>query len=173
VVNEGLHETELAALEHAGASYRVSVKTLVEIRKLRREMLQARQTPHGSGSPDDNLPIHIVPFVTSRMWALYPISTVVWVLLILLIFFGLSNISYRYEAVTECLASPAIGHESMATKDPGEKASRDIRRETRKQFSWEKHIGIVLKGLRSKGSIEALCCREGIAGRGETSRQCV
>jgi hypothetical protein len=165
VVSEVPHAAELAALEHAGASYQVSVKALVEIRKRHRKMLQL---PPGSGLPDDNPPIHILPFAISRMWTLYPISTLVWISLIFLIFFWLFIFSYRYEVVLECLTSPAIGHKSMATKDPGEKAARDIR----KKSSWEKHIRNVLKGPRSKENIEVLCCQEGIAGHGEPSRQC-
>ena len=52
---------------------------------------------------------------------------------------------------------------SMIVKDPVEKAVRDIRRETRKQYSAEEKIRIVLSGLRGEESIVALCRREGIA----------
>ena len=51
----------------------------------------------------------------------------------------------------------------MTTKDPAEKAVRDIRRKTRKQYSAEEKIRIVLEGLRGEESIAALCRREGIA----------
>ncbi|EKV27728.1 Mobile element protein [Caenispirillum salinarum AK4] len=51
----------------------------------------------------------------------------------------------------------------MAPKDPAEKAVRDIRRRTRKQYSAEEKIRIVLEGLRGEESIAHLCRREGIA----------
>ena len=51
----------------------------------------------------------------------------------------------------------------MSRKDPAEKAIRDIRRKTRKQYSAEEKIRIVLSGLRGEESIAALCRREGIA----------
>ena len=52
---------------------------------------------------------------------------------------------------------------SMSKKEPAEKAIRDIRRRTRKQYSAEEKIRIVLEGLRGEESIAALCRREGIA----------
>ncbi len=51
----------------------------------------------------------------------------------------------------------------MSRKDPAEKLVRDIRRKTRKQYSAEEKIRIVLEGLRGEESIAALCRREGIA----------
>ena len=51
----------------------------------------------------------------------------------------------------------------MMTKDTAEQAVRDIRRKTRKQYSAEEKIRIVLEGLRGEESIAALCRREGIA----------
>ena len=51
----------------------------------------------------------------------------------------------------------------MRTKVPAEKTVRDIRRRTRKQYSAEEKIRIVLQGLRGEDSIAALCRREGIA----------
>ena len=51
----------------------------------------------------------------------------------------------------------------MTTKDAAEKTVRDIRRKTRKQYSAEEKIRIVLEGLRGEESIAALCRREGIA----------
>jgi transposase len=51
----------------------------------------------------------------------------------------------------------------MTTKDTAERAVRDIRRKTRKQYSAEEKIRIVLEGLRGEESIAALCRREGIA----------
>ena len=44
-----------------------------------------------------------------------------------------------------------------------EKLVRDIRRATRKQYSAEEKIRIVLDGLRGEGSIAELCRRENIA----------
>jgi transposase len=52
---------------------------------------------------------------------------------------------------------------SMTTKDSAEQAVRDIRRKTRKQYSAEEKIRIVLEGLHGEDSIAALCRREGIA----------
>ena len=42
------------------------------------------------------------------------------------------------------------------------KAIKDIRRATRKQYSAEEKIRIVLDGLRGEDSISSLCRREGI-----------
>ena len=44
-----------------------------------------------------------------------------------------------------------------------EKLVKDIRRKTRKQYSAEEKIRIVLDGLRGESSIAELCRREGIA----------
>jgi|TARA_B100000965_G_scaffold406790_1_gene448651 transposase len=52
---------------------------------------------------------------------------------------------------------------SMSKKAPADQAVRDIRRKTRKQYSSEEKIRIVLEGLRGEESISALCRREGIA----------
>jgi transposase len=52
---------------------------------------------------------------------------------------------------------------SMSEKAPAEQIVRDIRRKTRKQYSAEEKIRIVLEGLRGEESIAALCRREGIA----------
>ena len=52
---------------------------------------------------------------------------------------------------------------SVTRKEPAEKVVRDIRRATRKQYSAEEKIRIVLEGLRGEESIAALCRREGIA----------
>ena len=47
-------------------------------------------------------------------------------------------------------------------KDSAEKAIRDIRRATRRQYSVEEKIRIVLEGLRVEDSIAELCRKEGI-----------
>ncbi len=47
--------------------------------------------------------------------------------------------------------------------DSAEKTVRDIRRETRRKFSAEEKIRIVLEGLRGEESIAELCRKEGIA----------
>ncbi len=52
---------------------------------------------------------------------------------------------------------------SGAQKEPAEKVVKDIRRATRKHYSAEEKIRIVLEGLRGEESIAALCRREGIA----------
>ena len=51
----------------------------------------------------------------------------------------------------------------MIQKGSAEKAVRDIRRKTRRRFSAEEKIRIVLEGLRGEESIASLCRREGIA----------
>ena len=52
---------------------------------------------------------------------------------------------------------------SMTSKAPAERVLRDIRRATRRHFSAEDKIRIVLDGLRGEDSIAELCRREGIA----------
>ncbi len=51
----------------------------------------------------------------------------------------------------------------MSKRAPAEQAIRDIRRKTRKRYSSEEKIRIVLSGLRSEESIAALCRHEGIS----------
>src|SRR5829696_5143249 len=48
-------------------------------------------------------------------------------------------------------------------KQPAEGVVRDLRRATRRQFSAEKKVRIVLEGLLGEESIAELCRREGIA----------
>ena len=50
----------------------------------------------------------------------------------------------------------------MTKKRSAEKTVRDIRRATRRQYSAEEKIRIVLEGLRGEVSIAELCRREGI-----------
>ena len=50
----------------------------------------------------------------------------------------------------------------MSKNDPAERTVRDIRRKTRKQYTAEEKIRIVVSGLRGEESIAALCRREGI-----------
>ena len=47
--------------------------------------------------------------------------------------------------------------------DSAEKTVRDIRRATRRKFSAEEKIRIVLEGLRGEDTIAELCRKEGIA----------
>ena len=54
-------------------------------------------------------------------------------------------------------------HQTRASKEPAEKVVQDIRRATRKHYSAEEKIRIVLEGLRGEDSIAELCRREGIA----------
>jgi len=51
----------------------------------------------------------------------------------------------------------------MGSRDAAERTVRDIRRKTRKQYSAEEKIRIVLSCLRGEDSIAELCRREGIA----------
>jgi len=50
----------------------------------------------------------------------------------------------------------------MARKENVETTVREIRRKTRKKYSAEEKIRIVLEGLRGEGTIAELCRREGI-----------
>ena len=50
----------------------------------------------------------------------------------------------------------------MGKKDSVEKTVRNIRRKTRKKYSAEDKIRIVLEGLRGETTIAELCRREGI-----------
>ena len=50
----------------------------------------------------------------------------------------------------------------MTKKRSAEKTVRDIRRATRRHYSAEEKIRIVLEGLRGEDSIAELCRREGI-----------
>jgi len=50
----------------------------------------------------------------------------------------------------------------MSKKRSAEKTVRDIRRATRRHYSAEEKIRIVLEGLRGEDSIAELCRREGI-----------
>jgi transposase len=52
---------------------------------------------------------------------------------------------------------------SGPAKPPADVVVRDIRRATRRQFSAEEKIRIVLAGLRGEESIAELCRHEGIA----------
>jgi transposase len=51
---------------------------------------------------------------------------------------------------------------SGPVKEPAEKIVKDIRRATRRHFSAEDKIRVVLEGLRREESIVELCRREGI-----------
>jgi len=52
---------------------------------------------------------------------------------------------------------------SGSRRSPSERVIKDIRRATRKQYSAEEKIRIVLDGLRGEDTIAELCRREGIA----------
>jgi len=51
----------------------------------------------------------------------------------------------------------------MREKTSVKQTVRDIRRHTRKQYSAEEKIRIILEGLRGEDSIVELCRREGIS----------
>ena len=52
---------------------------------------------------------------------------------------------------------------SGTRKSPGEKIVKEIKRATRKQYSSEEKIRIVLDGLRGEDSIAEVCRRDGIS----------
>ena len=56
-----------------------------------------------------------------------------------------------------------MGQQSEPVKAPAEQVIKEIRRATRRQFSAEEKIRIVLSGLRGEDSIAELCRKEGIA----------
>ena len=51
----------------------------------------------------------------------------------------------------------------MARKNDPERVVREIKRKTRRKYSTEEKIRIVLEGLRGEESIAELCRREGIS----------
>ena len=56
-----------------------------------------------------------------------------------------------------------MSQKALGPKSPSERLVKGIRRATRKHYSAEDKIRIVLDGLRGEDSIAALCRREGIA----------
>lgn len=56
-----------------------------------------------------------------------------------------------------------MNKKSGTSKDAADKLVKGIKRKTRKQYSAEEKIRIVLAGLRSEESIAALCRREGVS----------
>src|SRR5438477_2121642 len=56
-----------------------------------------------------------------------------------------------------------MGQKSGPVKKPADQVVKEIRRATRRQFTAEEKIRIVLSGLRGEDSIAELCRREGIA----------
>ena len=55
-----------------------------------------------------------------------------------------------------------MGQKAGPRKQSAERVVKEIRRVTRRQFSAEEKIRIVLAGLRGEDSIAELCRREGI-----------
>ena len=58
---------------------------------------------------------------------------------------------------------PRSSNAKSPVKAPAERVVKDIRRQTRRHFSAEDKIRIVLEGLRGDDSIAELCRKEGIA----------
>lgn len=56
-----------------------------------------------------------------------------------------------------------MNKKSRTSQDAADKLVKGIRRKTRKQYSAEEKIRVVLAGLRGEESIAALCRREGIS----------
>ncbi len=65
--------------------------------------------------------------------------------------------SYRSDGGTKMRPKP------MSSDVPAERVLKDMRRATRRHFSAEDKIRIVMDGLRGEHSIAELCRREGIA----------
>ena len=51
----------------------------------------------------------------------------------------------------------------MVRKKSSESIIRDIKRQTKRKFSSEEKISIVIEGLRGEDSIASICRREGVA----------
>ena len=51
----------------------------------------------------------------------------------------------------------------MSPKSEAEKRVKEIRKNTRKKYSAEEKIKIVLDGIRGEDSIASICCKESIA----------
>ena len=75
---------------------------------------------------------------------------------------NVSGYALREEPCTDPYAR-FCGQTGAAKQNGIESKVREIRRKTRRQYSAEERIRIVLEGLRSEESIAALCRREGIA----------
>ena len=58
---------------------------------------------------------------------------------------------------------------SVRAELPSERIVKNIRRATRKHYSAEEKIRIVLDGLRGESSVAELCRREGIADTNSSS----
>lgn len=58
---------------------------------------------------------------------------------------------------------PKSSYSKLSAKSPAEQVVKDIRRQTRRHFSAEDKIRIVLEGLRGDDSIAELCRKEGVA----------
>lgn len=58
---------------------------------------------------------------------------------------------------------PRSSNTKSAAKAPAEQVVKDVRHQTRRHFSAEDKIRIVLEGLRGDDSIAELCRKEGIA----------
>ena len=76
--------------------------------------------------------------------------------------------SQLFVAVVSCLLFAVSTRAKMRQKSgpgkaPAEQVLKDIRRQTRRQYSAEEKIRIVLEGLRGEENISELCRREGIA----------
>jgi transposase len=56
-----------------------------------------------------------------------------------------------------------MNQKSGPDKAPAEPVLKNIRRQTRRQYSAEEKIRIVLEGLRGEESISEPCRREGVA----------
>ena len=56
-----------------------------------------------------------------------------------------------------------MSQKSQSLQSPSERLVKGIRRATRRRFSAEEKIRIVLDGLRGEDSVAGLCRREGIA----------
>jgi transposase len=72
------------------------------------------------------------------------------------------NSSYKDFWLIVAFQGAKMRQKSGPVKEPADKVVKDIRRITRRKFSAEEKIRIVLEGLRGEESIAELCRREGI-----------
>lgn len=69
------------------------------------------------------------------------------------------------KSATQATTTPPLTKEplkSSTSKQPMLSVIKDIQRQTRKQYSAEEKIRIVLEGLRGESSVAEICRREGI-----------
>jgi transposase len=76
--------------------------------------------------------------------------------------FPVRNNETALSQITYCLSPPGLRSKVERHSEEAEKAVREIRRATRRQYSAEEKVRIVIAGLRGEDGIAELCRKEGI-----------